>query len=450
MGVIKSKKKRQEAEAAEWEHAMNRPAAYGGTTTGTMDKVIQDMMASGGFNWDSSAQNYQQHRALATESNQKAAAAAAANAQALSGGYGSSYADSVAAQGARAAAARVDDAVPALRAQALQQYQTDQGQLMQALAGMADTEQLGLSAYGLNQADYATQLEHLSNQSELARQVEQSEKNRLWSWIKAIGSAGLRAYDTYKGYTQQQWENDFAREQWEFNKSRYERGDTLDAYQQAFGLYQAGAGDAASQVLAAYGLDPAAFAGYSGAPVTRDSQTDALGVALELAGAGANTAAKQVLTQYGLDAGILDDYMGQTAQQRQLELALDRATLASRRRSASRGSSGSSGGSSSGSSVSAASEDGMRKMTNSELLKYLEAYNEYKMIGDEESAALVGRVLAESGYNMGGGQKNDLSSGVSLARAAYQKGWQAEDIIEELAARGYGNSEIAQIMNSVR
>ncbi len=24
----------------------------------------------------------------------------------------------------------------------------------------------------------------------------------------------LTAYDTYKGYTQQQWENEFAREQW--------------------------------------------------------------------------------------------------------------------------------------------------------------------------------------------------------------------------------------------
>ena len=96
-------------------------------------------------------------------------------------------------------------------------------------------------------------------------------------------------------------------------------------------------------------------------------------------------------------------------------------------------------------------------MTNSELLKYLEAYNEYQMMGDEESAALVGSVLAESGYNVGGynnaaggGQKKSLSSGVSLARAAYQKGWQAEDIIEELSSRGYASSEIAQIMNSVR
>lgn len=444
--LSKNKKKRQEAEAAEREHAMNRPADYESANKDAMDKLVQGMVNSSGFGWDSSAQNYQQHRAMSQDAARKAAASAAAGAQALSGGYGSSYADSVAAQGARRAMAGVDDAVPALRAQALRQYQTDQVQQMQALAGMADTERLGLNVHGLNQQIYANQLAHLANESETARQVEQAGKDRAMGWLQALVGAARTAYDGYMGYTQQKWENDFAREQWEYNKDRASRDDALDAYQQAFALYQAGAGDAASQVLGAYGLDPETFAGYTGAPVMRNDQMDALSTALKLAGAGADTAAKQVLTQYGLDAGMLDDYMGQAAQQRQMELALDQATLAGRRRSASGGRSG-----------STTSGDVSRKMTNSELLKYLEAYNEYQMMGDEESAALVGSVLAESGYNVGGynnaaggGQKKSLSSGVSLARAAYQKGWQAEDIIEELSSRGYASSEIAQIMNSVR
>lgn len=472
MSVFSSKKKRQQAEQAEREQALNRPAAYTGTTTDAMDKVIQGMMNSGGFGWDSSAQNYQQHRALATENNQKAAAAAAAQAQALSGGYGSSYADSVAAQGARAAAAKVDDAVPSLRAQALSQYQTDQSQLMQALAGMADTEQLGLGAYGLNQDDYMTQLNYLANQSELARQVEQSDRSRAWDTIKAIGSSILGAYDAYKGYSQQKWENDFAREQWEFNKNRYAQQDTLDAYQQAFGLYQAGAGDAASQVLSAYGLDPEVFAGYSGAPVTKDSQMDALSMALQLAGSGADTAARQVLSAYGLDSGILDDYIGRTAQQRQLELALDQATLANRRSSGSSSSSG--GGYSSGGSAGAAG------LSDANLLKYLEAYNEYQLMGDDTSAAIMAQRLAESGYNVGytpsgsssgsgtaaGGygledplfpaevmrkntavQSSRVVVAMDAARRQLSQGKDLDTVMESLARQGYSDQEIYEALN---
>ena len=65
---------------------------------------------------------------------------------------------------------------------------------------------------------------------------------------KNVDKAGLTAYDTYKGYTQQQWENEFAREQWEYNKERTGQSDALNAYEQAFNLYQQGAGDAANAV----------------------------------------------------------------------------------------------------------------------------------------------------------------------------------------------------------
>ena len=79
-----------------------------------------------------------------------------------------------------------------------------------------------------------------------------------------------------KGYTQQQWENDFAREQWEYNKNRTDQSDALSAYQQAFNLYTQGAGDAASDVLNRYGLNANAFANYNGAPVTRDDRAGVL------------------------------------------------------------------------------------------------------------------------------------------------------------------------------
>jgi len=65
------------------------------------------------------------------------------------------------------------------------------------------------------------------------------------------------------------WENEFAREQWEYNKERTGQSDALNAYEQAFNLYQQGAGDAANAVLGRYGLDTGIFDNYSGAPITR-------------------------------------------------------------------------------------------------------------------------------------------------------------------------------------
>ena len=116
---------------------------------------------------------------------------------------------------------------------------------------------------------------------------------------KSVGRAGLTAYDTYKGYTQQQWENEFAREQWEYNKERTGQSDALNAYEQAFNLYQQGAGDAANAVLGRYGLDTGIFDNYSGAPITRADKAGALTTAAGLAGGGSDEAARAVLELYG-------------------------------------------------------------------------------------------------------------------------------------------------------
>ena len=73
----------------------------------------------------------------------------------------------------------------------------------------------------------------------------------MWivTYVGILLFVGLTAYDTYKGYTQQQWENEFAREQWEYNKERTGQSDALNAYEQAFNLYQQGAGDEIMSVV---------------------------------------------------------------------------------------------------------------------------------------------------------------------------------------------------------
>lgn len=228
-------RKKNQAEQEEREWNANRPADYVSRNKDAMDSLTGQI--GSGFDWDTGSKAYQQYRAQAQANAAASAENAQANAAMLAGGYGSSYADSVAKQGQQQALSGIDNAVPGLRGQALSEYQNQQNDLLSALSGMANTEALDRSAYGSNFANYTAWQNFLANQSEQARNENDNYWNNLWNTVKNIGSAALTAYDGYKGYTQQQWENDFAREQWEYNKNRTDQSDALSAYQQAFNLY---------------------------------------------------------------------------------------------------------------------------------------------------------------------------------------------------------------------
>ena len=299
-------RRKNQAEQEEREWNANRPADYVSRNKDAMDSLTGQI--GSGFDWDTGSKAYQQYRAQAQANAAASAENAQANAAMLAGGYGSSYADSVAKQGQQQALSGIDNAVPGLRGQALSEYQNQQNDLLSALSGMADTEALDRSAYGSNFANYTAWQNFLANQSEQARNENDNYWNNLWNTVKNIGSAALTAYDGYKGYTQQQWENDFAREQWEYNKERTGQSDALNAYEQAFNLYQQGAGDAANAVLGRYGLDTGIFDNYSGAPITRADKAGALTTAAGLAGGGSDEAARAVLELYGLDPNSVGNY----------------------------------------------------------------------------------------------------------------------------------------------
>lgn len=311
-------RKKNQAEQEEREWNANRPADYVSRNKDAMDSLTGQIGT--GFDWDTGSKAYQQYRAQAQANAAASAENAQANAAMLAGGYGSSYADSVAKQGQQQALSGIDNAVPGLRGQALSEYQNQQNDLLSALSGMANTEALDRSAYGSNFANHTAWQNFLANQSEQARNENDNYWNNLWNTVKNIGSAALTAYDGYKGYTQQQWENDFAREQWEYNKNRTDQSDALNAYQQAFNLYTQGAGDAASDVLNRYGLNANAFANYTGAPVTRDDQAGVLSTAASLVASGNQEAAANLLKMYGLDSNAAGDY--NTLTQRALSAAL--------------------------------------------------------------------------------------------------------------------------------
>lgn len=423
-------RRKNQAEQEEREWNANRPADYVSRNKDAMDSLTGQI--GSGFDWDTGSKAYQQYRAQAQANAAASAENAQANAAMLAGGYGSSYADSVAKQGQQQALSGIDNAVPGLRGQALSEYQNQQNDLLSALSGMANTEALDRSAYGSNFANYTAWQNFLANQSEQARNENDNYWNNLWNTVKNIGSAALTAYDGYKGYTQQQWENDFAREQWEYNKNRTDQSDALSAYQQAFNLYTQGAGDAASDVLNRYGLNANAFANYTGAPVTRDDQAGVLSTAASLVASGNQEAAANLLKMYGLDSNAAGDY--NTLTQRALSAALAKR--------AATGSGGSKG------YYRQSSEWSKSELRN--------------LMKDRESVAAKGGdttwydgILADAGYpvpetknteSTGKSTAQSSDTGTLLAQRYAKRGYSAWAITNIMSQNGYSDKEISDAL----
>ena len=373
-------KRKNKAEQEEQEWNANRPADYVSQNKEAMDALTGEI--GSGYDGSELAKAYQQYRDKTADAAAAAADNTRANAAALSSGYGNSWADSLAAQGQGAATANVDAALTALRSRALNEYKNRQSGLVEALSGMGNTEALDRSAYGSNLSNWYNRQNFLANQSAQARNENDNYWNNLWNGIRTVGNVAKSAYDGYMGYTQQQWENEFAREQWEYNKNRTDQSDALSAYQQAFNLYTQGAGDAASDVLNRYGLNADAFANYTGAPITRDDQASVLSTAASLVASGNQEAAANLLKMYGMDASAAGNYGTLTS--RLLSTAAATKT----------GSSSGSGRRSSGSSGSSGVNN--HGYTNNQLLQMSKTYSSMK--DSDPQKGYYRQVLTDAGY----------------------------------------------------
>ena len=379
MGVFKRYKDAQAA-LKDAENAM--PGVYQSRYTDRINEALDSMGAASNAGYDvgTDSELYRQYRAGAQANARAAAENAAAGAAALSGGYGSSYAGSVARQGYQQAMANVDDGLAGLRDKALTMYQLKQNGLSGLLSALQNQDSLEAAEHQGAVANAQDWRDYKKSRADQAAQEKSDFLSNLWEMAKNVGKAGLTAYDTYKGYTQQQWENEFAREQWEYNKERTGQSDALNAYEQAFNLYQQGAGDAANAVLGRYGLDTGIFDNYSGAPITRADKAGALTTAAGLAGGGSDEAARAVLELYGLDPNSVGNY--RTIAGRQLA-----TTLATK---SAGGSGSSSGRRSSGTKGSGSS------WTNSQLQSMAKTFSSMK--GNEPLYDFYKRTLTDAGW----------------------------------------------------
>ena len=436
MGVFKRYKDAQAA-LKDAENAM--PGAYQSRYTDRINEALDSMGAASNAGYDvgTDSELYRQYRAGAQANARAAAENAAAGAAALSGGYGSSYAGSVARQGYQQAMANVDDGLAGLRDKALTMYQLKQNGLSGLLSALQNQDSLEAAEHQGAVANAQDWRDYKKSRADQAAQEKSDFLSNLWEMAKNVGKAGLTAYDTYKGYTQQQWENEFAREQWEYNKERTGQSDALNAYEQAFNLYRQGAGEAANAVLGRYGLDTGIFDNYSGAPITRADKAGALTTAAGLAGGGSDEAARAVLELYGLDPNSVGNY--RTIAGRQLATA-----LATKSAGSTGGSSGSR--SSGGTKGSGDKSDGIKWSANN-LLTAAEKYGSYN--NDNPAKDIYERILQEGGLleTPTNGMKSITDDVLNRVAGYAQRGMNGSAITVKLQHEGYSNEEIAEIFN---
>ncbi len=408
-----------------------------------------------------------QYRQRITENAQGAMQNAVAGNSALSGGYGNGYAATAAQQGYDQSTADLGLAQNSLRAQALNEYQNQQNGLVEMLNALQNQDSIERGEAAGNLADWQQWRNYWQNRAQTARQNDQTDTqldkvdaqydktqkenfwNNVWNAVTGVGSALMKGYDSYKGYTQQQWENEFNQQQFDFQKQQYadsqsraEKSDQTSALEEAFQLYQQGATAGAQNILGRYGLDTSIFDGYTGAPVTRDTQASVLTAAASLAAAGNDEGAANLLKLYGMDPTAAGNYS--TISNRQLSTALQKS--AATKSGSSSGSSGKSSGSSGSSTKSGYSTSQLLQIANkfAGMEETNPMYNYYQQVLTEEGMLDDG--ASSSGGSTGSSTDDGVDMAYMLAKNYAKKGYSSWAIMNNMHANGYSDDEIARAL----
>lgn len=331
-----------------------------------------------------SDQNMQANRTNYRLMAQAAADNAAAGTKALSGGYDASYADSAAAQGYQTLMEGQHDAEAQLRQLALEGMAAEDSQSDVLTAALLGAQQLEMNANQMAQDRYQMQRDFLTNEVTQAQAEQDNFWSNVWNSLVWAANVALQTYDNYKGYSQQQFENELAKQR-------------LDA-------------DLAQQALENERWNIQ----------YNDSRSDAEW--------DRSITERQIQLE---EMGFQDDH------------ALALAQLEAMEKAAAGGGSSGSGGSYSGSG-SGGSYSGGKNLSVSDFDKLVSGYQEASMMGDSATAALYADALAGYGYNLGGGGS---TGGISAAAdTARSQGLTFDGTIRYLQDQGYDDDDIIQVM----
>lgn len=455
MGVF-SRLNNAQKKLTDAENAM--PGAYDNSYDQDIQDALQNMTGQNqaGTGYASTSDSYRGALSRLFNNAGAGADAAAQTAQGLSGGYGADWAQSAANQAAASQTGSTAGTLAQARADALTQWQQQLSGTSSQLNALLGQDQLERSEYDGSVSNAADWRNYQYDQTQQARQEKSDFLSNAWNVLKNVGAAALEGYDAYRGYRQQDWENAFAERQYNDSLTRNELSDQMAALQQAAAYKQAGFDDAATQLLAKYGLDSTMLDTWQGLSQVDQDKLTYLTTAAGLAGSGYDTAAKSYLTAVGLDPNSIDYYSTIANRQNQSNLNLLSGQLQLQRKYGTKtGSSRSSGSRSSGKSGSTGTGKAAG-YTQPQLNTMLTKYNTMKPTDASydyytEVLANAGRIDRLTGTgNPGKANGTPYEQGMYKARQLANSGYSQSQIASALANdSGLSSDLVSSIMNQI-
>lgn len=455
MGVF-SRLNNAQKKLTDAENAM--PGAY----DNSYDQDIQDALQSmtgrnkAGTGYASTGDSYRGALSRLFNNAGAGADAAAQTAQGLSGGYGADWAQSAANQAAASQTGSTAGTLAQARADALTQWQQQLSGTSSQLNALLGQDQLERSEYDGSVSNAADWRNYQYDQTQQARQEKSDFLSNAWNVLKNVGAAALEGYDAYRGYRQQDWENAFAERQYNDSLTRNELSDQMAALQQAAAYKQAGFDDAATQLLAKYGLDSTMLDTWQGLSQVDQDKLTYLTTAAGLAGSGYDTAAKSYLTAVGLDPNSIDYYSTIANRQNQSNLNLLSGQLQLQRKYGTKTGSSRSSGSGTSSKSGSTGTGKAAGYTQPQLNTMLTKYNTMKPT--DASYDYYTEVLADAGRigrltgtgNPGKANGTPYEQGMYKARQLANSGYSQSQIASELANdSGLSSDLVSSIMNQI-
>lgn len=455
MGVF-SRLNNAQKKLTDAENAM--PGAYDNSYDQDIQDALQNMTGQNqaGTGYASTGDSYRGALSRLFNNAGAGADAAAQTAQGLSGGYGADWAQSAANQAAASQTGSTAGTLARARADALTQWQQQLSGTSSQLNALLGQDQLERREYDGSVSNAADWRNYQYDQTQQARQEKSDFLSNAWNVLKNVGAAALEGYDAYRGYRQQDWENAFAERQYNDSLTRNELSDQMAALQQAAAYKQAGFDDAATQLLAKYGLDSTMLDTWQGLSQVDQDKLTYLTTAAGLAGSGYDTAAKSYLTAVGLDPNSIDYYSTIANRQNQSNLNLLSGQLQLQRKYGTKtGSSRSSGSRSSGKSGSTGTGKAAG-YTQPQLNTMLTKYNTMKPTDASydyytEVLANAGRIDRLTGTgNPGKANGTPYEQGMYKARQLANSGYSQSQIASALANdSGLSSDLVSSIMNQI-
>ena len=192
------------------EQLAQKPGEYQSTWQDQLNATLQQILNREKFTYDLNADAlYQQYKDQHTTQGQMAMMDATGQAQAMTGGYGNSYAQTVGQQAYQRHLQELNNKIPELYQLALNQYQLEGDNLRDQAALIAQMEEQNYGRYRDQLGDWQSERDYLSNRYDTERDYDYG----MW--------ADNRDYEYQVGrdkLTDEQWQKEFEEAQRQFNQ----------------------------------------------------------------------------------------------------------------------------------------------------------------------------------------------------------------------------------------